>query len=380
MNKSIERIKELLSDFTEISDKTKINKDNWVEINYLENPLNPNLLCYCFDVILGFDVRYRIAEKVNYIIEFDYKGTYCRVGHYKLSYRLNIDIHYRTEIIELFSEIKQLLQQAFFEIGKETLGGNKFAMENESPYYYDKFHFYQDRIEKLENRKAIISDKCKGQWVTVKSGERYTCKRPMCQDYINQLTDEITYSIETYIDVFFSCIEHVLILLHPFLDTFNRKTPYMDKIHNPKWTWDKKIEQVCGGRLDSKIEPLRFIKEVYRNRSTHGMFSRELKAYVGIPNFGNYPMYIGKRYLKGFLEDNDDSLTYDKFLEIKDKFNNFFDELDTAFEIPMLFIKSGLPIPVDTERYTKGVDTAEQADDAIAYLWHELDNQNNMDW
>lgn len=48
-----------------------------------KNPLDPNLLSYCFDNVLGFDVRYRIYEKVNYIIEFDYKGTYGYVAHEK---------------------------------------------------------------------------------------------------------------------------------------------------------------------------------------------------------------------------------------------------------------------------------------------------------
>lgn len=380
MNKYINQIKELLHSFSEVTDVTKTNKDNWVTINYYDNPLNPYLLSYCFDVVLDFDVRYRIFEKVNYVIEFDYKGTYGMVGHYKMSYQLNVERQFEAEIIELFSLIKTLLSQAFLEMSEVALANNEFTMENESQYYLNKFYFYQVRIEKLECRRTIISDKCKGQWVTIETEHGYTLKRPKCQDIINSLRNETTYSIETYVDVFFSCIEHILTLLYPFLPTFDQTKSYKNYIHNSKWTWDKKIEQVCGGALNNHIEPLRYIKEVYRNRSTHGMFSRELKVYVGVPKFGRFPMYIGKRYLKGFLEDNDDRLTYDKFLDIKDKFNSFLNNLNVTFEIPMLFIKSGLPIPVNTELYTKGVSTAEQADYSISRLWYELDNQSNMEW
>ena len=380
MNKNIAQIEALLHDFSGISDATITKNKLLVEINEHENPLNPNLLSYCFEVILGFDVRYRIFEKVHYEIEFDYKGTYGIVGHYKMSYRLNVERQFKAEIIELFSIIKPLLSQAFLEIGEEALTDNRFTMENESQYYFNKLYFYQDRIEKLESRITIIADKCKGLWVKIESEHGFTHSEPKCQDYINELSNEIIYSIETYIDVFFSCIEHILTLLYPFLKTFDHTKPYKNYIHNPKWSWDKKIEKVCGGNLDNYIEPFRFIKEIYRNRSTHGMFTRELMVYIDIPKFGRYPMYIGKRYLSGFLEDNDKSLTFSKYLDIKDKFDSFFKSLNALYEIPMLFVKSGLPIPVDTGLFTKEVFTPEQAKQAISRLWFELDNQINMDW
>ena len=52
-------IKTILKDISVVQDSTLRNDDQCVEISFLENPLNPNLLAYCFDVILGFDVRYR---------------------------------------------------------------------------------------------------------------------------------------------------------------------------------------------------------------------------------------------------------------------------------------------------------------------------------
>lgn len=68
-------LKELLKNIVPVNENTKKPADNEiVMIDRRKNPLDPNLLSYCFDNVLGFDVRYRIYEKVNYIIEFDYKG------------------------------------------------------------------------------------------------------------------------------------------------------------------------------------------------------------------------------------------------------------------------------------------------------------------
>lgn len=131
---------------------------------------------------------------------------------------------------------------------------------------------------------------------------------------------------------------------------------------------------------DRIIFALRRIKEVYRNHNAHGGFSREMMAYVQIPKFGRFPMYVGKEYLKGFVDGCSDKISYDMYLEAKKVFSEFWKMLDTLYEIPMLFIRSGLPIPVDTELYTKNADSVERAEWLIDKIWFDIDNQSNMDW
>ena len=141
------------------------------------------------------------------------------------------------------------------------------------------------------------------------------------------------------------------------------------------------IQDVCGSAMPDKIMcALRRIKEVYRNHNTHGGFSREMMAYVQIPNFGRFPMYVGKEYLRGFVDGCSDTISYEMYCEAKKVFSEFWDILDTVYEIPMLFVRSGLPIPVDTERYTKNIDSVEQAKWLIGKMWFDIDNQSNMDW
>lgn len=376
------QIKFLLKDISVVSDQTLRNDKNFAQIHYADNPLEPNLLAYCFDVILGFDVQYRIFEKVNYIIDFDYKGTFATVGHFKMNYQLSIDKQYKEEIICVFKQVRPLLEQLFMLIGEEALTSNGFSMKNEAPEYFSKLSFYEKRIEKLEQRKHIVQERCSGEYDIVKSKWGYTCITPKGQDYLCSLRKEITYDIEAYIDTFFSALEHMLTLLYPFTTaSFAEKSYYRNYIRNTKWTWDVKIHDVCGASMPAEtVAELRRIKEVYRNHNAHGGFSREMMAYVQIPNFGRFPMYVGKEYLRGFFNSYSDTISYEMYLAAKEAFNEFWNNLDTHFQIPMMFIRSGLAIPIDTERYTDGIRTKEQAEAAIEKMWYDIVNQSNMDW
>lgn len=201
-------------------------------------------------------------------------------------------------------------------------------------------------------------------------------------EYIESLCHETIYDIEAYIDTFFSALEHILTLLCPFNHSLtDEKSYYRNYIRNTKWHWEAKIQDACKGEMPEEIiTELRRIKEVYRNHNAHGGFSREMMAYVKIPHFGRYPMYVGKEYLRGFMDGHSDSVSYDMYLHSKEVFCQFWNILDDKFTIPMMFVRSGLPIPVDTSRYTKDIDTVEQAEWWIGKMWFDIDNQSNMDW
>lgn len=91
-------------------------------------------------------------------------------------------------------------------------------------------------------------------------------------------------------------------------------------------------------------------------------------------------MYVGKEHLKGFVDGVSDRISYEMYLDAKKVFSDFWKVLDAVYEIPMLFVRSGLPISVNTERYTENVDSVEQAEWLIGKMWFDIDNQSNMDW
>lgn len=348
-----------------------------------ENPLDPHLFSYCFDNILQFDVEYQIFEKVNYYIEFDYKGCFCSAIHKKLGFYVYINQKHKQEFIELLKQSREILSNFFQELGKAALNENKFTMENEYYLFKEKFDFFSNKIydlekeketfktEKVEEIKAINDISTKIQF----SNEYYQIER-------KYLLEE-KYAIETYIDTFYSFLEHILTLLYPFTPNFDLSDPYAKrKIHNPRWTWDKKFIDVLSDDSESTkyLDDLREIKEVYRNRTAHGMFSRELKVYSEIDGFGRYPIYLGKNYLQGFLDDYSYYLSFDKFQEIKLLFDKVILLLRETYPGPMIFIEGGALIPVDVRLLTYNVQDTEEAEKLLEHHLFMLDNQLNMDW
>lgn len=380
MDSILMELKETLKDFKIINEKTYKGNEN-VKIDYMENPLNPNLLSYCFKNVLGFEVYFRIAEKVNYIIEFDYKSTYAKAEHKKMSYAIYVDEKYKTEIIEILENVKSLLEQLFTSIGEHALLNNKFYMKNEAPEYFEKINFLENKIEQLNRNKNNISKKLNGQFDEIKQ-EGYIVWRPKGSDYLHKLNLELIYNIEAYIDTFYSALEHVLTLLFPFTNTFlSEHSYYKSYIRNTRWAWDAKVNDVCKNIISDKLfQELRRVKEVYRNHNAHGGFSREMMAYVQITDFGAYPLYIGKNYLKGFLDNDEDKISYEMYERIKEIFNEFWTMLKKNFEIPMMIIDSGLPIPVDTKIYMGDIKGKDDAELFIRKQWYDIDNQSNMDW
>lgn len=378
-------LKELLKNVVPVNENTKKPADNEiVMIEHRKNPLDPNLLSYCFDNVLGFDVRYRIYEKVNYIIEFDYKGTYGYVAHEKLSFAMLVHRDHEDEIIDLFSRARNILSEHFLQCGKEVLESNDFTMENESHSFKEKLDFFAERIEDLhQTLHKLEEEQPKDIKEIFGAAGDGVSKFNAYQKLKRKNRLEMLYSIETYIDVFFSYLEHVLTLLYPFTPNFDQSKSYSTNyIHNPHWTWDKKLENVGLGdeEITEFVERLREIKEIYRNRNAHGMFSRELKAYVQIDGFGRYPMYLGKNYLQGFVDDYDTVLDYEKFIEIKELFDRLMERLRHMYAIPMVFIDAGAPIPVLTADLTRDISTKEEAEYAAMEYLYEIDNQWNMDW
>ncbi len=383
MDEKLVKIKELLKDFKEVDEST-VESLNTCVTKYNENPLNPDLMSYCFDKILGFKVNYRVFDKVNYLIRFDYKGSAGYVEHQKLSYGFYIDSNYKDEVLSIFHIVKEILEEYFMDNAKVSLTNNDFTMENEYFEYSRKFTFYENRVEELSNKIKHVEDEKKKDFLKnsedtfIKLADKYN----FYQEKSYKLKLEILYSIETYIDVFYSFLEHILTLLYPFTNEFDiSKSYFKEYIHNPRWTWSRKIEDVFN-HLDiaDTIKGLREIKEIHRNRNAHGSFSRELKAYVYIKDWGRYPLYVGKEYLQGFTEEYNITLNYERFIEYKDIFNQFFDLLDKEYPIPMTFIKSAVPIPVNVEILMEGVNTIEEAEKEADRIHYELDNQLNMDW
>lgn len=376
VNHSDKKIKEKLSDFLEWQSEFEVNFDKLSKIEYEDIPMNSNLMSYCFDNVLGFNVKYRIYEKINYIIEFNYKGHYGKICHSKSSYLIMVESEILHEVIDTLFDAKLLLEDYFLSLAEEGMGKNEITIANEYFYFSDKFIYLEEKIESInvmilnmnKNGPKLLSPE------NVKDINKFYSDN-------SKLRRELKYLIEFYIDTFYSYLEHVLTLLYPFTENFDIEDPYIKKIQNPRWGWIKKINDVFSEQIDVlNMEILNKVKEVYRNRVTHGMFSRELKVFVHIDKFGRYPLYVGKIFLRGFINESEFEISYSLFKDLKVVFNDFFLQLENLYELEMIYIESGLSVEMNIREWLKNYPTREELEYEIDKIHYEMNNQINMDW
>ena len=234
-----DEIKALLSDVSQADDFQE--EFPYRQMGKIEksNPLDPYLLDYCFSHILGFPVKHRIIEKVNYIITFKYKGSIARAEHRKLSYCIYISKEYRKEFTAILLKVKSVLSDLFLEYGKVALHRNEFTLENNVLLFTDKLAFYRNRINKLDDESTSIEQRHSNTRGCVDSFDDILAQWNEYNEASLANKCEMTYMIEAYIDTFFSYMEHILVLLYPFVNNVSDESFYYKKIRDSRWLFDE---------------------------------------------------------------------------------------------------------------------------------------------
>lgn len=396
-NEYILKIKELMKDFSQYIFKDDDKSRKLVEICC---PIEPDLMGYIFDKILGFSVKYRIFEKVNYFICFKYKHAIGTLGHYKLSYRLNIEENVKDEILKILEEVKVLIEKALLKYSEDAVKDNKYSLPNHFDLYKEKIDLLEKRITDIPNRLKKLKLKEKREHKRRKEEfHKITATHEFIKNQNNEnvlittslgeflerywvlerdLEGELSYTIELYIENWFAFIEHIFSLLLPMTKYYNPNEEYSKYLMKD---WRSKIEKIFSGNVlfEEDIKNLARIKELYRNRFSHGMFSREKKINVQITDFGMYPLWIGKNYCKGF-KGAANILTIEIYEEVKRIFEKFYKKLKEEFPLQFNIIESGIPTFLDISLYAKAFNSLEENTKYIEAYWYYHDNQLNMDW
>jgi len=369
-----DEIKFLMKDFKEIQNCSFKNK---IILSFNEIPLEPHLMGYLFKNILGFNVKFQVFEKINYYIFFQYKKYRGCINHRKLYYELIISVKIKDEILDLLRKAKALLEEYFLELSANAIINNKYAIENKIYDYNNRLVFFENEIKR--NQK-IIRQMQKGERkstnIITKKTQYGTCTT--FKDLSIKYVKAVQYLTDSYIDAFYSYLEHILTLTSAFCN-YKKNFENFEKLVGSGWKtkWflvfaDSKKSNELFGNIEN-------IKELYRNRVAHGMFSKELKIYVSIDNFGNYPIFIGNKR-RGFLENNSDMSSADIFSVVKNLKEEFINLLKEKYPCEMIIIQSGLNINLDKEVYAKALTSIDHARDYIEYVEELQNNQRNMDW
>lgn len=386
------KIKVLMKDFIQHNRNNEEIERPLVEVRC---PIEPDLMGYTFDKILGFEVKYKVWEKVDYIIVFKYKNTVATLGNYKLSYRLSVEESVKDEILCILKEIKILLEKALLKYSEEAVKNNRYSLPNNFSLYKEKLDLLElnitnipKRLIDLEKEKEEKKEEFYGmlphQVVKYQDGEYVTMETPFgsfLEEYWNldiNIKGELSYTIELYIENWFAFIEHIFSLLLPMTNLYNSKKEYSKYLNKD---WRAKVENIFGDNDDFRviIDELSKIKEIYRNRFSHGMFSREKQIRVQIKDFGMYPLWIGKKHLRGF-HGSSNILTFEIYNQVKKNFDVFFHKVKSAFPLQFNVIEANIPTFLDTSIYGNAFQSEEEKDSFIkTYLYYQ-GIQRDIDW
>lgn len=391
-NEYIDIIKEKMKDFKQY-EFTKVDENR--EYCVTNSNLDPYLLGYIFDKILNFNVEYRLFEKLNYIISFKYKNKIGKIVHSKLSFTIYFEESISAEVNNIFNEIITIFEKALLQYSEIAVQSNNYSLPNRNSYYVKKLNIIDDdinsffkRIEKTNKTFEIRKQNL------IKSGNAYkqiekkhknfsTIETPLsnlslkyCRK-IEKLNLKVSYLIELYIDNYFSYFEHLLCLLYPMTDEYDESKEYSEYL---SYDWRAKLEKLnSNGDFTEIIEKMSEVKEIYRNRFAHGLFSREKLVNVMIPSFGSYPLWIGKKYCKGY-NGTSIRLSVEEYNKCMKVFTQFLSLLNEKYNLALNIINSGIPTFLKKNYYEDALLNEDENKCWIEKYWYYQDNLINMDW
>jgi hypothetical protein len=165
---------------------------------------------------------------------------------------------------------------------------------------------------------------------------------------------EGAYNSLAMIDAFFSKLEHTLVLLLPF-SNYARADDNLAAFIGTNWSEKYKrifsLESVAKAK--SFYDRLDNVKETYRNTFAHGGFDKNGSSiYFHIPGLGAVPASLTDyKNSPHFHFMPVDELNHDEICTLFDEFEKWL-EMESAI-IGMIYVKSGLDIPLDEEHLTE---------------------------
>ena len=191
------------------------------------------------------------------------------------------------------------------------------------------------------------------------------------------------YNANAMIDAYFSRLEHLLIILLPFVNYDKTKH---DLVRLMGSFWSKNFKTIFDLTNDptarALFDRLISLRERYRNPVSHGNFQKDGKSL-----FFHFPSGAVSCQLSSTAAERSDSVM--KFDESAyEKICALFDEVDAFFEtgparFGYLYAKSGLDVAFDTASLGRYSAAARDDDDFNEFLEYEsriADLHANMDW
>lgn len=301
-----------------------------------------------------------LFEKVKWAIPICYKDRSFVLAHRKFGFTISTyverddDKMLAVEVIALILKATPLTEGFVQEVMVKKVSSGMITIENDFANILGRYLFFRSKTSqeiKLNSRS--------------KSG---------------------FYYLLSTIDAYFSLLEHLLVLLLPFMKHVDMKSTDLENFIGSNWK--VKFNIVFDTKNNSTalkhLTKLNRIKEQIRNPASHGNFLKKGSSfYVHMDNLGAIPFTLtrSKTDVKYSFDDNSEIA----FKNIIDEFGVFDTYLrtDPRTIYAMQYILRGIPVVYDKKSvstYRRRMVSQQSTERYINETIRDIENHMNMDW
>lgn len=348
----------------------------------------PFIVYLIFKDILDFPILPRF-EKVAWEIPILFKGKEFVLAHRKFGFDISAFKESKelqdlaVEAIEKINIATPLVETVINPKIQEQVRLGNITLESKYTSIRSRYIFFRKKLENKNNHDLIeLKSKITNfNWSNFKTSE----EAEKSYNEIQRLRNSNSYYLYAMIDSYFSLLEHISVLLIPFLSHIRISELDFEKFIGQNWK--KKLQFILENKVNPgvnrKIEILEEIKENIRNPVSHGYFYKNRKSfYVHMEGLGAIPFTLTKSKTKyKFSDFSPDFMPIKTICKHFDDFDEFLETQKTKFG--MRYIKRDLPVAFDKSsatKYRKRMRTDKSTKKYIEETIMELENAINMDW
>ena len=337
----------------------------------------PSLLLFALRDLHGLR-RWGPGEKLLWGITADYQGTPFSVTFEKFGaciyFPTSTPPETRNEILDKLKSVAKIAEAHLRTIASVQIESGNVTIENMYVRLDNRYMFFRERAyDSFRSPRPKLKPLDKDNSGKVCSWIGSPCK-PMIEG---------GYFAGAMIDSYFSRLEHLFVLVLPFLDfeTYgNALVEFVGKTWGEKWKTIFNLA-ICQ-KAKMNYEQLREVKEAFRNPLAHGGFGkRGTSFFFHVEKVGALPALLSKKDVSPDISITPvPERSYRDICACFDATDMFLaEELGPGVE----FAKTGLDIALSEDfrsRCKEAAESAESLQEFIALESYEFERHANMDF
>jgi len=314
----------------------------------------PILLLYLLHDVCGFQTGYR-GDKTHWIIPFTYKGLHYAISHEKFGLRIYSERGVDSKPKEVLGKLQKALEYTekniLHDIAQDQIAKGNITIINRFSYLDEQYRYFRH------------------QAASAYSSEETPDTEPKGLNFIAESLNKMVgagmtggFNALAMIDVYFSRLEHFLVLAFPFVG-YNRDEDNLAEFAGLFWS-DKfrKVLDFEDKETHRFYEALVGIKEKYRNTFAHGTFEKKGQSFFfHLEKYGAVPANMsGMRDSVHFNLLPIEQDGFDEICKLFDSFDNYLS--NKALSNVWRFADSGLNLAIDSKNLNELIQATKDAE------------------